>query len=146
MRTIHKVTPVIDCISFDLLPDGSVELADPPCKPPLCILCHRPSHRFVTRSSNRNGNAGRPYYKCSPCGKFLCFDDRGGNSLRNPPCFCDVSSKLQVTGRERTPPRKLHYVGRLGQCNFYRQCYNRMEEEVPLSEKFLDNFAHLGIA
>lgn len=32
-----------------------------------CRICHRPSSRWITRPSKRNGNAGRPYYKWWSC-------------------------------------------------------------------------------
>ncbi|KAK2005426.1 hypothetical protein LZ32DRAFT_183773 [Colletotrichum eremochloae] len=46
-----------------LLPASSASDYIPP---PLCRSCRAPTTRHVTRSSNRKGNAGRPYYKCLP--------------------------------------------------------------------------------
>ena len=70
--------------------------------------------------SNRKGNAGRPYYKCQHCSKFLCFVDDRGNDPNNPPCHCGASSKTQVAGREKKVPGGIHYVCRLGGCDFYK--------------------------
>ncbi|KAK4174866.1 hypothetical protein QBC36DRAFT_33103, partial [Triangularia setosa] len=86
----------------------------------LSRLCERPSKRFITRYSNRKGNAGRPYYKWQPCGKFLCFADHRGNDPNSPPCYCGVSSNRQLAGRETSVPRGVHYVCRLGVCTFYQ--------------------------
>lgn len=89
----------------------------PPEEPPACCHCGGQSKKFITRSTNRNGNAGRPYYKCTCCSKFLAFADDRGNDPNNPRCDCGVSSKRQLASREKG--RKIHYVCRLGKCNFY---------------------------
>jgi hypothetical protein len=91
--------------------------APPPEGPPTCFLCNGPSSEYTTRRSNRNGNAGRPYYKCDPCEKFLTFADDRGNDPLNPLCHCQVSSRRQVSCREKGG--KIHYVCRLGRCDFY---------------------------
>lgn len=49
--------------------------------------------------------------------KFLVFADNRGNDPNNPTCNCGVPSKRQVASREKG--RKIHYVCRLGKCNFY---------------------------
>ncbi|KAK2037077.1 hypothetical protein LZ31DRAFT_426802, partial [Colletotrichum somersetense] len=87
--------------------------------PPLCRSCRAPTTRHVTRSSNRKGNAGRPYYKCLPCNKFHCFADSRGCDPRNPNCSCGQPSRMQVAGRERNPPGGLHFVCQNGGCDFY---------------------------
>lgn len=91
-----------------------------PTEPPPCMICDRPTVHQITRSSNREGNAGRPYYICLPCGKFHCFADRKGNDPRNPHCHCGTYSKRQLSDVEWSPRRKIHYVCRLGRCNYYR--------------------------
>ncbi|KAF5536070.1 hypothetical protein FMEXI_10507 [Fusarium mexicanum] len=53
----------------------NIPLAPAPSRPPVCFVCNSLSRRLVTRSSNRNGNAGRPYHKCTSCQKFLSFAD-----------------------------------------------------------------------
>jgi hypothetical protein len=99
--------------------DGPVELAPPPSEPPLCPTCDEKSTRFITRTGNRNGNTGRPYYKCVPCNKFIVFDDTRGNDVRNPLCKCGRSSKKCVAGKDTKFPRNLWYGCRLGKCNFF---------------------------
>ncbi|EMT74062.1 hypothetical protein FOC4_g10002020, partial [Fusarium odoratissimum] len=47
-------------------------LAPAPSHPTVCFVCNNPSRRLVTRSSNRNGNADRPYHKCKNCQKVYC--------------------------------------------------------------------------
>lgn len=79
-----------------------VSLAPAPETGPDCMRCGRPSSLMWTRTSNRNGNAGRPYYKCIPCNKFLVFNDTRGNDPLNPHCYCNVSSKRQLAGRHLT--------------------------------------------
>ncbi|OJD10148.1 hypothetical protein ACJ73_09917 [Blastomyces percursus] len=81
--------------------------------PPNCRSCHHPSSREVTRASNRKGNAGRPYYKCHRCNKFLCFADDRGNDPSNPPCYCGVLSRRQVAGYDKHVPRGMHFAGQV---------------------------------
>ncbi|KAI0528186.1 hypothetical protein F5B22DRAFT_584048, partial [Xylaria bambusicola] len=106
-------------ISFDLSSIRRMTLASPPTQPPVCIRCGQVSERFITGSPNRNGNAGRPYYKCLHCDKFLVFDDSRGNDSMNPECHCGYSSKCQVTGGSNRAAGRLHYVCRLGRCDFF---------------------------
>ena len=110
-----------------------VALAPAPEIGPDCLRCGKSSDQFVTKTSNRNNNAGRPYFKCVHCDKFLVFNDTRGNDPDNPLCYCGVSSKRQVSGRDRRVPRGVHYVCRLGRCNFYqpemRDIYRQMSLE-----------------
>lgn len=96
------------------------DLTSFPTEHPPCIICERPTVRRITRSSNRKGNAGRPCYICPPCGKFHCFADQEGNDPTNPPCDCGTFSKRQLSDVEFSPRRKVHYVCRLGGCDYYR--------------------------
>ncbi|KAL2782521.1 hypothetical protein BJX66DRAFT_320533 [Aspergillus keveii] len=109
-------------------------LAPAPEAGPDCMRCGRPSTEFTTRISNRNGNAGRPYFKCVPCDKFLVFNDTRGNDPRNPDCYCGCSSKRQVAGRERRVPRGLHYVCRLGECRFYAPVRGSAGQQMTLED------------
>ncbi|KAK1984585.1 hypothetical protein LZ30DRAFT_711011 [Colletotrichum cereale] len=89
--------------------------------PPDCRECGGPTTLRITRSSNRRGNAGRPYYICVPCrGRFCSFGDNRGCHPDNPPCDCGRPSRLQVAGRDRNPPGRIHYVCQRGGCDFYR--------------------------
>ena len=111
-----------------------------------CFLCHGPSTRLVTRTTNRNGNGGRPYDKCVPCGKFLGFADERGNDPRNPPCECGVPSKRQVTGYRNKTPRAVHYVCRLRRCDFYAELRDGSDgERVVVDERLLALLAKLAI-
>ncbi|KAK4233357.1 hypothetical protein C8A03DRAFT_19562 [Achaetomium macrosporum] len=105
----------------------------------------KPSKSFTTRHSNRNGNAGRPYYKCQPCNKFLCFADSRGNNPGNPPCDCGVSSKTQVAGKEKKVPRGVHYVCRLGKCDFYKPCVENGKQVAVESDDLVHRLAMLSI-
>ncbi|KAL2139005.1 hypothetical protein VTI28DRAFT_5910 [Corynascus sepedonium] len=111
-----------------------------PEHPPLCRLCKRPSKMFITRHSNRKGNAGCRYYKCQPRSEFLCFADYRGNHPDNPPCHCGVSSKKQLTGRETRVSRGVRYVCRLGECTFYRPYISGSGEQVRVDD---DDLVHL---
>lgn len=84
-------------------PSGCINLAAPPDEPPICFRCDGPSKKLITRTSNRNGNAGRPYYKCRFCDEFLAFADDRGNDPANPLCYCGKSSKREVACREKKP-------------------------------------------
>ncbi len=86
---------------------------------PSCRSCAKPGTRLITRSSNRNGNAGRPYYKCFPCDKFLCFDDSRGEDEKNPLCRCGRSSRRQLSSREKG--REIFYVCSTGSCQFFER-------------------------
>ncbi|KAK4140679.1 uncharacterized protein C8A04DRAFT_14705, partial [Dichotomopilus funicola] len=113
--------------------------------PPLCHRCGRRSERFLTRRSNRKGNANRPFYKCQRCDKFLCFADRRGNIPDNPSCHCGASSKQQLAGREKKVPRGVHFVCRLGECDFYQPHFDRSGRQVTVDDDDLvRRFAELG--
>ncbi|KPM43186.1 hypothetical protein AK830_g3361 [Neonectria ditissima] len=63
---------------------------------PQCLRCARPCTRKITSASNRNGNAGRPYYSCAHAShsfKFACWDDGRGLSPANPECECGYASR-----------------------------------------------------
>ncbi|RBR15430.1 hypothetical protein FVER53590_09337 [Fusarium verticillioides] len=123
----------------------NIPLAPAPSLPPVCFVCNNRSRRLVTRSSNRNGNAGRPYHKCTNCQKFLGFADLRGNSPDNPPCYCSESSKAQVTGENGGSPGRLHYVCRLGTCDYYAERVDQENEQVRFSRDVVDRLARLGL-
>ena len=97
----------------------------------------------LTRSSNRNGNAGRPYYKCDPCNKFLVFADDRGNDPANPECDCGISSKKQISSRDKG--RKIHFVCRMGGCDFYAPKVVRDGETVAAEGGLVAELAALKI-
>lgn len=116
-------------------------LAPAPSTPPPCFRCQRPSTRLVTWSSNRKHNAGRPYHKCVPCGKFLGFADERGNDPRNPPCPCGHSSRTQRAGHSGA----LHYVCRMNTCDFYAPFVDAGGAQVRVGEELVDQMAGLRI-
>ncbi|KAI0412234.1 hypothetical protein F5X98DRAFT_379980 [Xylaria grammica] len=132
-------------VSIDLSSIRRVTLESPPTQPPRCHRCGRTSERLVTRSSNRNGNAGRPYYKCLHCNKFLVFGDYRGNDSTNPKCYCGCSSKLQVTGRSNSVPGRLHYVCRLGLCDFSGPCRDERGLDVVINMDLVGGLSRLFI-
>ena len=72
---------------------------------------------YITKTSNRNENAGRPYLKCDPCKQFVSFlDDRGIHDV-NPKCACKKRSRIRVSGKHKG--RTFHYVCSSGECDFY---------------------------
>ncbi|MCJ1474880.1 hypothetical protein MMC13_003540 [Lambiella insularis] len=99
---------------------SQLNLAPAPTTAPICFECGNPGRRFITSQANQKGNAGRPYYKCVADGRFLCFADQRGNDPTNPPCDCGESSKRQISGSNKSVPRQVHYVCRLGGCDFYQ--------------------------
>lgn len=107
-------------ITFDLATMAPISHRPFPSVPPTCYRCGGSGDRYTTRCSNRNGNVGRPYYKCRNCRQFLVFADDRGNDPTNPVCHCGLSSKRQVASREKN--RKIHYVCRRGGCDFYAPC------------------------
>lgn len=95
--------------------------------------------------SNRNGNAGRPFHKCIVYKKFLGFADDRGNNPNNPPCGCGVSSKAQVAGRESGNPGGLHYVCKLGICDFYAVDLGEDQRQVTLDDEMGNLLARLRL-
>ena len=122
-----------------------IQLVPSPTTAPNCRVCHRPASRDITRASNRKGNAGRPYYKCIPCGNFLRFDDIRGNESRNPLCHCQVSSRMQVSGPDTRVARGLHYVCRLGACDFYEVRRDAQQRQITLDENLVSILARMHI-
>src|SRR5205823_3221353 len=97
----------------------------------------------ITKSSNCKGNAGRGYFKCESCDKFHCFQDTRGNDPRNPSCYCGASSKTQVSRPEKRVARGVHYVCRLGRCDYYDVCRDDQKRQITVDESFVEQFARL---
>lgn len=114
--------------------------------PPSCIDCARtgPSH-IITRLSNNNGNAGRPYYKCACCGKFITFADRRGVHSGNPVCACDAPSRLQRAGRSSRQPGLLHFVCSRGMCDFWEAYKDDNGQHGYVEERFMQEYIAMGI-
>ncbi|SMQ44940.1 unnamed protein product [Zymoseptoria tritici ST99CH_3D1] len=99
--------------------------------------------RLITKTSNRNGNAGRPYLKCLPCERFVTFDDRRGTSANHQPCDCEKPSRLQLAGKAKG--RKLHFVCATGTCGFYTAKVNGEGDVVVIEEDLIGRLAGLLI-
>jgi hypothetical protein len=100
---------------------------------PLCLWCNSSTALYHVGPRNRNGNAGRPYYKCSnaTCREFATFADLRGihNSIvfgQNFVCSCPSYNlpRLQVAGRESKHPHALHWVCATGKCDMFAWCGN----------------------
>ncbi|KXL46122.1 hypothetical protein M433DRAFT_160112 [Acidomyces richmondensis BFW] len=114
-----------------------------------CPWCGRKDNNlyfYITRTSNRNGNAGRPYVKCGPCQKFITFQDNRGVHLDNPKCKCETPARLQVAGKfQKVKPRGLHYVCSTGGCNHYSVAKNELGRQYSLSDDLLTMFVNLKL-
>ncbi len=108
---------------------------------PKCLRCSDSTSRFVTRQSNRKGNAGRPYYKCLRCDKFSCFDDTRGIDGLNPRCLCDSASRRQLSGQERG--RKVHYVCVSGRCDYFMYHRGADDAAVTVDEDLVEALIRL---
>jgi hypothetical protein len=118
----------------------------PSATPPNCRNCHKLTTLFITRVSNRKGNAHRPYYKCRHCAQFQRFDDQRGNSPNNPPCHCNAASKMQVSGPDKSVSRGLHYVCRSGACDYYETRRDGRDRQVSLpDDDYVNMFASLQL-
>ena len=91
---------------------------------PLCRSCGAITKRRRILSRNRNGNAGRPMYKCMRCNKFACFGDIRGVQQSNPVCFCkgNMPSRAQVSRHEEgwANSRTVHYRCASRECDFWK--------------------------
>ncbi|KAK1962529.1 hypothetical protein LY78DRAFT_234981 [Colletotrichum sublineola] len=109
-------------------PAPAVTVGDIP--PPECLRCGKLCSLRVAGPSNRKGNAGRPYYICNSCCKFSCFADLRGCRPQNPRCDCGCPSRMQIDGREQSPPGGLHYVCQWGTCHFDRPCVDEDQKQM----------------
>ncbi len=112
--------------------------------PPSCKKCRIETTLRSTRVSNRNGNSRRPYYKCLRCDIFHCFADQRGNNPGNPPCFCKIPSRLQVSNKDKPKGRRLHYVCRSGVCDFF-DLHQSAKEEITVDDDLVAGLIRLLI-
>lgn len=91
---------------------------------PTCHNCGQVATRKVASSFNTN-NPGRAYYICPSCPwdcRWVCWADSRGVSAHNPPCYCEVPSRLDIIG-----PHKGVKAGRAfwacvrGRCWYYSE-------------------------
>ncbi|KAK4183369.1 hypothetical protein QBC35DRAFT_478223 [Podospora australis] len=109
-------------------------MAEPPSSAPNCHQCKSLSTLKRVLPENPNGNRVDvliSYATTVPEESFSLSQTRYRGNLRgNPPCYCGKSSKQQVAGvysefrKQRgaisSPPGALHYVCRLGTCDYYK--------------------------
>lgn len=88
---------------------------------PRCPRCYEDGMRLKVKEDNANGNAGRPYYKCYPCDRFICFADQRGISPANPLCQCGEYTRRQISGTSKEVQHGIHYVCARGWCWFYEK-------------------------
>ncbi|KAK2038244.1 hypothetical protein LZ31DRAFT_479318 [Colletotrichum somersetense] len=100
--------------------------------PPNCRKCGEVASRYITRRSNRNGNVGRPYYRC--CKDFYSFADLRGYHPYNPRCDCGLPSRMQIAGRERRTAGGLHFVCTGGLCDFYSELVDEDGEQERVND------------
>ena len=109
---------------------------------PRCSRCNAQGRQMVTRQSNRNGNAGRPYFKCSRCPAFISFGDKRGIDQTNPQCHCQIPSRRQLNGRDHETPRGLHFVcGGYGNCNYFTRGTTGEGQQLTVEEGLVELLA-----
>lgn len=79
------------------------------------------------------------------CGKFFSFADERGNNPDNPPCDYGESSRLQRAAENSSNPGGLHYVCRLGTCDYYAVKVDENQEQITLGLDLVDHFAGRNI-
>jgi hypothetical protein len=96
---------------------------------------------------NENGNADRPYLKCTAtrCQKFLGFIDDRGLDASNPPCTCGVPSRRQIAGRDKEVARGVHFVCMHAACGFYKGLVDEEGRRVCVEEGWIGVWVELGI-
>ncbi|PYI08113.1 hypothetical protein BO78DRAFT_417130 [Aspergillus sclerotiicarbonarius CBS 121057] len=106
-------------------------------KPPRCRRCRQRTTKSYVGPMNPVGNAGRPYYKCEPCGTFACFGDKRGIHASNLPCDCPGSkaSRVHLTGPGRINTGALFYKCARGRCGFWEwKCNAYGDQEYYLGD------------
>lgn len=116
-----------------------------PSEPPSCRRCGGPGTRHITRASNRNGNARRPFVRCTPCSEFITFTDDRGIDPTNPKCDCGRPSRRQLTGKDKAVPRAIHFVCSEGRCDFYSEGVDERGGRATVTLDFLDMMIRLKI-
>lgn len=60
-----------------------------------------------------------------------------GNDSRNPTCHCGASSKMQISGSNTKPRKLLHFVCRLGKCDFFEYRRDGQRKQISLPDEGL---------
>jgi hypothetical protein len=117
---------------------------DSPEPTPTCRRCGSEGSLLEVRGDNLNGNARRPYYRCSSCGQFLAFCDERGLRPTNPQCGCGEPSRRQMNGQQHRVPRGVHYVCSQGRCGFYDIERNTDGSQLQIWTGLVDTFIEKG--
>ncbi|KAF1842803.1 uncharacterized protein K460DRAFT_268311, partial [Cucurbitaria berberidis CBS 394.84] len=72
----------------------------------------------IVNQGNSNGNAGRPYYLCDHCHRWITWGDNRGISGGNPLCFCGAISRQDRAGNETSIPRLGFWTCATGSCDY----------------------------
>ncbi|KAF2158363.1 hypothetical protein M409DRAFT_71684 [Zasmidium cellare ATCC 36951] len=128
-------------ISPPSTPPGTPTPANPRC--PLCGAGNPHLTKYITRTSNRNANAGRPYLRCDPCNRFVTFTDKRGVHEVNPHCQCDKPSRIQVASKHKG--RGLHFVCSTGVCKFYEEAKDEAGKISLMDEQMVKQLASLKL-
>lgn len=76
---------------------------------------------------------------------FLVFADSRGNEPGNPACDCGHSSKRQLSGEGRRVARAVHFVCRMGTCNYYQAGVRMGGGREVLDDETMVRFMNLRI-
>ncbi|KAH8753543.1 hypothetical protein F5883DRAFT_574569 [Diaporthe sp. PMI_573] len=91
---------------------------------PRCRICNEVAVRMTTSELNRT-NAGRPYYICPSCPwgyQWVCWADTKGVSMGNPPCDCEVPSRLDTIGQSKPAKAgRAFWTCVTGNCDYYSE-------------------------
>lgn len=104
---------------------------------PCCRRCGwEPEFRNTVKATNKNGNAGRQYYKCNDCAKktgqgvggrlkgWITWDDNRGVDIKNPKCHCKIASRQDRAGACKTRPNLGFWTCATGSCSYYSAAKN----------------------
>ncbi|KAI1822986.1 hypothetical protein F4861DRAFT_352381 [Xylaria intraflava] len=109
---------------------------------PKCGFCGAYSESAIVMWDNPNGNANRPYFKCSKCKRFLVFRDWRGIDPENPVCCCGYISRRGVTGVKNAKPGRLFYTCVAGDCDFFEwMTHDREVIRISMDPRNLENLA-----
>ena len=93
--------------------------------PPNCRFCQSPSRLVTVQSTNENGNAGRPYYRCHSCQwdeSWVTWADGRGLDLNNVSCDCGRPSRRSHVGANKTRNRGSGFwTCATGTCDYYME-------------------------
>lgn len=91
---------------------------------PTCQNCDQPAIRKLASPLNTN-NAGRPYYICPSCPwdfRWVCWADTKGMAMENPPCDCDLPSRLDIIGQHKGEKAgRAFWTCVTGNCGYYSE-------------------------